>query len=209
MTDLSISVVIPTIEGREDLLARTREAYQEATSSAVTLELLVVRGRPTCGEAWTEGAAAATRRFLHLAADDLEPEPGWDLAGIESAQAGIYPSPRILRPDGSVEACGTLGAGMLLPDTRDLAPASSAPFPFLRRELWAKVGPCPAIHYYADDLLAYRARLAELRVQVRRGYAFTHLEGIAGRDRVVARAMEDRARCLQACADAANERPAG
>lgn len=69
-----ISVVIPTVAGREHSLERCLAAYR----ATADVELIVLADRQTCGVAWQEGIEQATGDYLHLSADDLEPHPGWD-----------------------------------------------------------------------------------------------------------------------------------
>lgn len=194
-----IAVVIPTIRGREALLERTVASYRAHTDHDI--EVIVVRDRPTIGQAWDDGATAALdtgARYLHLSADDVDPCHGWDDAAITASERGHWPSPRITNPDGSLHSCGSMGGGMLLPDCADGTPCGTSPFPFLRLADWRHVAPCLPIHYYADDYLAFRARLAGFEVVVARDYALTHHEGTVGRQRAVARAAQDRAAFLAA-----------
>lgn len=187
-----ISVILPTIAGREQLLEQTIAAYEETTDAE--LELVIVRGHPTCGEAWNAGAELATGDQLLLGADDLPPHHGWDQAALAAAAVGVYPAPWIVNTDGSTLCCGTLGSGLLLTrDARDGLPVSNSPIPFLARDRWPDVGPAIPVHCYSDDYLAYRARLAGLAVEVRRGYRFTHLDGQPGHARLIARSRADRA----------------
>ena len=186
-----ISVVIPTIPGREHLLEQTISRFEQSAD----VEIIVAANHPSCGQAWNAGAEQATGEFLLLGADDLTPDDGWAEAAMNAAARGVYPAPWIVRRDGSTECCGTLGSGLLLTDqARDGLPVCSSPVPFMRREMWEHVGPSLPGHYYSDDWLGYRARLAGLSVQVRRGYRFTHLDGQAGHARLVARSGSDRAR---------------
>lgn len=190
-----ISVVIPTIPGREALLERTIDRI-ERTVWAVNheVEFIVPRGHATCGEGWNAGAEKATGDYLCLAADDMLPEDGgtW-AAAIDAAVAGVYPAPWIVNPDGSTLCCGTLGSGLLLNGSaRDGLPVCNSPVPFMRRELWEQIGPSIPAHCYSDDYLAYRARLAGLSVEVRRAFRFTHLDGQPGHQSLVARAVFDR-----------------
>lgn len=186
-----ITVVIPTIRGREDMFDRTVDAFEDTTDEK--LQFVVVRDRPTCGEAWNDGAELAGGDYLMLAADDMLPHDGWAETAIQAAEGRVYPAPWIKRVDGSTECCGTLGSGLLLDDrARDGLPVCNSPVPFMRRELWLSVGPAIPAHCYSDDYLAYRARLAGLSVEVRRGYVFTHLDGQVGHRPIVARAMADR-----------------
>ena len=193
MTDgeFSISVVIPTIHGRDDLLEQTLDAI-EATAGC-EVEFIVPRGHATCGEGWNAGAARASGDFLMLAADDMIPHEGWAHAAVTAARRGVYPAPLIVNPDGSTLCCGTLGSGLLLTgDARDGLPVCNSPVPFMRTHLWAEIGPSIPAHCYSDDYLAYRARLAGLSVEVRRAFKFTHLDGQPGHGPLVARSMMDR-----------------
>jgi GT2 family glycosyltransferase len=186
---VSVSVVIPTIAGREALLEQTRKAYEANTSVAV--QFIVVRNRPTCGDAWNAGAAVADSDYLHLSADDVLPHEGWFDAAKEAADGGCYPAPRIVRPDGSLEACGSMGGGMLLPECPDKTPCRVSSFPFMRTRDWEHIGPSLPIGYYADDFLSYRAHRHGFEVVVKRDYCLTHLEGLVGRQTLVDRAMQD------------------
>lgn len=195
----TVSVVVPTIPGREDLLERTRSALK-ATSGAHGVQIIVVRNRPTLGQGWNDGAAAADGEFLMLAADDIEPAEGWIDAAIAATWDDVWPSPRILNVDGSLHSCGTMGGGMLMPECSSGTPCGASPFPFMARDVWAEVGPALEVSYYGDDYLSWRARCVGLRVEVVRGYCLTHLEGTVGRSRSVARSAADRATFLAAIA---------
>lgn len=196
-----IAVVIPTLDGREELYEQTVAAYR----ATADVRIITVRNRPTIGQAWQDGAQAAYEAqagdYLHLSADDVIPHEGWSAEVVaETTAFGIYPSPRILNADGSLHSCGTMGGGMLLPECADGTPCGTSPFPFMRIDMWEHIGPCLPIGYYADDYLAWRARDAGLRVEVVRSYCLTHLEGTVGRARSVSRAMQDRAAYLAAIA---------
>jgi hypothetical protein len=193
----AVSVVIPTIRGREELFEQTVTGLEDTTH--VDLQLIVVRDRPTCGEAWNEGASLAGGDYLMLATDDMLPHAGWSEAACDAADADVYPAPWIKRLDGSTECCGTLGCGLLLgEDARDGLPVCNSPIPFMRRKDWPLVGPSIPAHCYSDDYLGYKARLAGLSVEVRRAYLFTHLDGQVGHAPLVARAMSDRAMFAEA-----------
>jgi len=188
---VSVSVVIPTIAGRESLCDSTVAAFR-ATVPTDDLQVIVVRERPTIGRAWNDGAEAADNEYLMLAADDVIPHPGWYEAAVEATERGCYPAPRIEKVDGSLLATGSMGGGWLLTDCADWAPVVSSQFPFLRRYWWREMGPCLDVHYYADDYLAARARAAGINVAYRAGYRLTHMEGTQGRAEMVNRAMVDR-----------------
>lgn len=192
---MTVTVVIPTLYGREETCKRTVTAYEDQGA-----EVLLIRGVPTCGEGWAEGLETAEGDYVLLGVDDMVPHPGALDAGIEAARRGVYPSPRLVLADGTLESCGTLGCGAHHLDecpTGTLAYMSS--LPLATRPAWERIGEPLAIHYYADDHLGYMARRAGLHCAVVREYAFTHLDERHGRDSVVVRAREDRARFLAAC----------
>lgn len=188
---MSVSVVIPTIKGREALVERTVAAFR-ATMPGPDLQIVLVKERMTIGRAWNDGVPACDGEFILLGADDVLPFPGWYDAAAEAARRDYYPAPRLDNPDGSVLATGSMGGGWLLTDCADWAPVVSSQFPFMRREVWAEVGPSLEIHYFADDYLAARARAAGLIPVYREGYRMTHLEGIPGRAEMVNRSGIDR-----------------
>lgn len=182
-----ISVVIPTITGRENLLEQTVAGYR----ATADVEIIVVKNRKSCGEGWNAGASKASGDFLHFSADDLIPQAGWADAGIMAAEEGWWPSPRLLDPDGTIQSDGSMGGGMLLPEHRHIVKCVSSPFPFMETRDWQDIGPCPPLHYYADDYLAAKAREIDLDVMAVPTYCFVHLGGTLGRDKVAARAADD------------------
>lgn len=195
---MTTCIVIPTIPGREVLLSRTIDGYR---ADAPDVRFLIVRDRPTIGEAWTDGAVRALElgaSTIHLAADDIVPHHGAVLAGTLAAEAGTLPSPRILHVGGSLLQCGSLGHGLLLPECATGTPAGSSQFPVLPADVMESILPLPPIHYYADDYVAAAARDRGMDVRVVRDYLFTHLEGSAGRARLIARSAADRETYMQA-----------
>lgn len=190
---MSVTVIIPTIAGREALCERTVAAYK-----AQSVDVLLVKGAPTAGEGWIAGARQTDADFVLLGVDDMEPHSGAIAAGTAAAADGIYPSPRLTLADGSLESCGTLGGGNHLAECPDGTLAYMSSVPIATRESWERIGEPLPIHYYADDHLGYMARRAGLRCEVVREYAFTHHVGTVGRQRMVDRAQQDRATFLEA-----------
>jgi GT2 family glycosyltransferase len=195
-----ISVVVPTIKGREDLCQKTIASFR-ATVPADELQIIIVKDRKAIGTAWNDGAEAAQGEYLMLAADDVIVHPGWAEAAIEAADRSLYPAPRLQKIDGSVLATGSMGGGWLLTDCADWAPVVSSQFPFFSHYVWQEMGPCLDIHYFADDYLAARARSLGMNVVYREPYRITHLEGVAGRDEMVRRSMTDRLQFEQSLAN--------
>lgn len=154
-----LSVVVPTVVGRESHLERTICSYEEHTR--VEIEWLVVHDRPTCGLAWNEGAALATGEYLHITADDLEPDGfDWLRVAVETTDHWGVPLGRVR------EGSETFG--------RDFCRV-----PFCRREWWRDV---PAdMHYYTDnaftELMIERGHVPTVAV----GYDFNHRRAMVGR----------------------------
>lgn len=198
---MKVSAIIPTIQGREELLEQTVESLRD-TANGYDVELLVVRNCPTVGQAWNKGIEEATGTHFWLGADDVTLLPGWLDAAAEAASEGGYPCPRILRPDGSVEACGTVGqSGTIEIEVEDGFPCNSSSFPFVSREDWERVGPSLPVHYFADDYLGFRARVAGLDVRLVRAYSLIHHEGTVGRREKVAQHWDHRAIFLKTIAE--------
>jgi hypothetical protein len=191
-----ISVVIPTVAGREQHLERCVRAYEERTLRPP--EIIVIENRPTCGIAWQEGAEKATGAYIHFSADDLEPHPGWDKAAMVAVAMGWLPAPRILRPDGSLESCGRWEEEQ---DTEDVTEMTR--IPFMSRQQWKLIGPMIDTHYYTDNWISFKGRLAAIETRVHRHYLFTHHWAQEGRGAGMTqdqRMLHDQAIYEQECA---------
>jgi len=164
----TITVVVPTVDGREKHLERCIDAYRNR--SRYPVELIVLENRPTCGAAWIEGAEAATGDYVHFSADDLEPSAGWDVEAVGYASTGIAPSPRILGPDGDTQFCGMHGpnewpSGLLVP---------MSVIPFLSRPMLRAALPLLDAHYFTDNWISWKLYRAGFVTAVARGFEFTH-----------------------------------
>jgi glycosyltransferase involved in cell wall biosynthesis len=162
-----ISIVIPTIRGREEHFQRCLAAYGTNTTS--DFEIIVERDHPAVGPAWNAGAERATGDYLHFTADDLEPHPGWDVPALEAVERGALPAPRVINQRGGLDSCGLHGVEM-----EDWAVVPMSVVPFMSREQWAAIGPVLPIHYFTDNWISWRGARAGWSTVVRRGFAFTH-----------------------------------
>jgi hypothetical protein len=162
-----ITVVVPTIQGREDDYLRCVTAYERTLGNQ--LDLVTIRDFPTCGEAWNEGAKQAKGEFLHLTCDDLEPHGGWHEAAIEAVVRGYLPAPRVVNANGVLDSCGL--HGVELPDK---AIVQMSVIPFMSMEQWDKIGPTLPVHYFSDNWLSWRGAQEGYATVVRRRYEFTH-----------------------------------
>lgn len=170
-----ISIIIPTIQGRELHLDRCVRAYEERTQAEH--EIIVIHDKPTCGIAWQEGAERASGHYIHFSADDLEPHPGWDKAARAAVSLGWLPAPRILKPDGRLESCGRWEEEQATDDLTEMTR-----IPFMSAMQWRMaVAPMLPIHYYTDNWVSFKARLAGIETRVHRHYLFTHHWAMQGR----------------------------
>ena len=164
-----VSVIVPTVPGREDHLERCVTAYAALAMGNYALDLIIESDHPAVGIAWQAGADRARGEFLHLTNDDIEPRPGWHAPAIEAVERGHLPAPQVYGPEGDPQALpawGTLGV--------DWAPVAMTTLPFCSRAQWEAIGPVARLHYYSDDFISYRGRKAGWGTVLRSGYAFTH-----------------------------------
>jgi hypothetical protein len=171
-----ISVIIPTITGREHWLKRCVGTYN-LTLCSTSYEIIVLTDRPSCGIAWNEGIAKAKGNYIHLTADDIEPKHiMWWGAAKASADRGELPAARILNTDGSLQSCGT--DHLEHPEGEE---AFVARIPFATREQFDAIGPMMNEHYMGDYWFSHRGRQVGLRSVVRRDYCFYHHYAQEGR----------------------------
>lgn len=170
-----ISVPIPTIAGREKLLAQAIKSYQDTAN----VEILVSRGAGmTCGLGWTTGADKATGDYIAFGADDVEMLPGWAEAAIALCDENKLPAAVVLNTDGTVQSCG--GAwGEMEPHGAVTRYSRS---PVIKREWWEFVGPIPAeLHYFTDDWVTWRCRQHGIEPVVSHDYRYVHHLSSVGR----------------------------
>lgn len=159
---MTVSVVIPTVAGREASLERTYDAYARTCPDGTRLQMIVVQDRPTCGHAWITGVELASGDYLHVTADDLEPHPGWLEAGLACLRDHqAIPSPWLDLPGGGTD--GEVGI--------DGTPARMTPVPLLPLDWWPGV---PPIGYWSDYALSDRLLAAGRRIVWCHAYRFTH-----------------------------------
>jgi GT2 family glycosyltransferase len=172
-----IDLIVPTIEGREASLERCLASFPG-------LNHIVVKGKPTCGEAWIEGIKRSGADYLLLCADDIEADPDCDLtACVEAVDDGYLPAPIVYCPDGSVESAGgdMNVPGCLLRDVQpDWTPVDFTPMPFLSRAQIRKIRMIPA-HYMTDVFASHRGRRLGITTVLRKPYRLIHHHEMVGR----------------------------
>lgn len=168
-----ISVIVPTIKGREHWLERCEAAYRATTED---FEFIVLNDYPTCGAAWNEGLQQAKGDYINLSADDLEPQTDWWVYGILAVDAGIIPCPRILNPDGTLQSCGTFAE-----EAEDGTPSVVARVPFFSREMAEVFYPIFENHYMGDHWITWKGNQHGWPTLVVRKMVFTHHFAMEGR----------------------------
>lgn len=159
-----LSVVIPTLTGREETLKRCRKAYLE--TGPPDMELITVRDKASWPEACNEGYRKAKGDRLHFTADDLEPLPGWwqeALPWLDDHDE--LPAPRVFDPDGRWDNAIDGPDGAIPEFTR---------IPLMTRNQWERIGPWPEYNYVADVWLSGRGRTLGIETRMIHSYAFIH-----------------------------------
>lgn len=163
-----LSVIIPTIDGREEHFEKCYESYKPLQDCGYA-EIIVVTNRPSCGLAWQAGAEHCTGDYIHLTCDDIVAKPGWHTAAIEAVSQGFIPAPRVYGQNGEPQYQPRWGQ-----EAADWEEVHMTSLPFCSREQWEKIVPLFTAHYYTDDFFSYRAARAGWPPRVRHGYDFTH-----------------------------------
>jgi len=167
-----ISVVIPTIAGREDWLKNCLAAY-EAVSPADT-QYIVIKDQPTCGHGWVEGNKEATGNYVQFSADDLEPTERWWVDPVEMLKCGIIPACNVLTPKYLPATCDSpLG---------DMGHWPNVQVPLLTKEMLEDPRWLLPIHYGSDDWISYWAVKKGYQVVRSERYRMLHHVAEEGRD---------------------------
>jgi hypothetical protein len=174
-----LSLVIPTVRGREEYLERALDAY--TSRAECPTQMILVHDQESCGRAWNLGAQRARGDYIHLGADDVEPHEGYATAAIEAVEKGAIPSAVYYNPAGELEwANGPAGS---MPG-EDWEPCQdgmrkdgwymTAMAPFCSAAQYERIGPTIDAHYGSDDFFSFRAVKCGYPIVLRTAFAFTH-----------------------------------
>lgn len=162
-----ISVIIPTITGREESLAKVLDAYRERTPG-YELEFVTPLNEHNWPTGCNVGQRKATGDIFAFGSDDLEPLEGWADAAIATLANNELPAPQVW--DWKVE-------GRPVNEGQDGPPGSITAFTrvvCLTRAMAEAIGPWPDIDYYADNWVSDKARSLGWETRVTAGYGFIH-----------------------------------
>lgn len=175
-----ISIIIPTIEGREESLQRAFNAYSQTTPPGT--EILVTGPHETCGEAWQSGAQKVSGDYICFGADDHEALPGWWEPLVEAIDVyNVLPCSVVFNPDGSVQSAGMSNWQPHEYIPRDWHPVEHTLTPFVSRRQLNLVAPIPPIHFCSDLWFSARLRHFGIPTIVRTGSHVIHHNHPVGR----------------------------
>ena len=165
-----ITVVLPTITGREESLQTTIASY-ESTLEGRDYDIVVIQDAPTWPTACNEGYYKSDSPYILFGADDLDALPGWWDAGKAALEERPMelPAPRVYDyfppPEGLFMNESDGADGDLTHFTR---------VPLMSKVQWETVGPWPEIDYYADIWVSEKARTLGIRTRMVYGFDFCH-----------------------------------
>jgi hypothetical protein len=175
-----LSVVVPTISGREESLEITLRSYEE-TLAGDDYEIIIIQDAPTWPEGCNEGHSKVDAEYYLFGADDLDALPGWWEAGRAALEERPLelPAPRVYDiPEGWAEP------NWRLLSEKDGADGELTHFtrvPLMSRAQWETVGPWPPLIYYADMWVSEKARTLGIRTRMVYGFDFFHRWSQIGR----------------------------
>ena len=162
-----ISVIMPTITGREESRERMAQAYRDR-SDGYLIEVISPKDYPNWPASCNVGQKRAHGSIFAFGSDDLEPLAGWADAMVECLERGELPAPQVwnwhlkgLPADLAVDG----PPGSIPAFTRVVA---------LTRDMAKAIGPWPEIDYYADNWVSDKARTLGWETRVTAGYNFIH-----------------------------------
>lgn len=162
--------MLPTISGREESLARAIASYAD-TLTGCSHEVIIVKDEPTWPEACNAGYYQSKGDVILFSADDLEALPGWWKKPLKHlSEHDELPAPRVY--DFKGEFGGRQFSNSLDGQDGDIPPFTR--IPIMRRDQWERIGPWPAMIYYADIWLSEKARTLGIETRMVYGFDFFH-----------------------------------
>lgn len=208
-----VSVIIPTVEGRERYLKRCIEGYETRHNTEHEIEIIVEKGHDHGGKAWQLGSEKATGDYLHLTNDDIV--PGYDYLEplVDAVDQGFVPItivvntiPEILdknsmpfndNPTPENQSWAFEGPPYIPEDWNNPDPNNDSLYPslpFCSVRQWKNIGPMIYSHYGTDKWFGWKAKQAGYSQVVRNKSIFYHyaasekregvIEGWLGHDRL-------------------------
>jgi len=173
-----LTVVVPTITGREESLQQTLDSY-DVTLGGKDHDIVIIQDAPTWPEACNEGYHKSDSQYYLFGADDLDAEPGW----WEAGKAALLERPMELPAPRVYDNHGPNGTRWFMneKDGEDGALTHFTRVPLMSKEQWEIVGPWPPLIYYADMWVSEKAKTLGLRTRMVYGFDFFHRWSQIGR----------------------------
>lgn len=180
---MHVTVVIPTVDGREDHL---QTCLAGIANQPYDTEIIILRNRPTCGQAWMEGSILSCGDYLWFAADDVYPEAGFFAGMIEAVDAGYCPAAVVYESDGILQSAGIEGMDCYRPESvTDWMRVSHTATPFMSENQWLALAPhaemMAQLHYCSDMLHSAVMKKHGIDTVVRTNARLVHYNAAPGR----------------------------
>lgn len=170
-TSADVSIVIPTVTGREKWLDRCARAYELQCPKA---QIIVIKDEKSCGIAWQKGCELSDRKYVHFTADDILPGSDWVREAAQCLDNGSIPAATVVDSRGRLAVCDSpLGDMGLWPNVL---------VPLLTQDLLSSGEWLAPIHYGSDDWVTYTAVRRGFQVTRLTTYRMTHYVAGEGRD---------------------------
>jgi hypothetical protein len=169
-----ISVIVPTVAGREAIFERTIAAYRD-TLAGIDYELIAPRNYDAIGKAWQAGLDQAHGDLIQFGLDNAIPQAGWYDAARSTLAKNVIPAAWMSLENGDTWACGSLGGGLVLSKCADWTPCRQSGLWCATDVMCRAVGSFLPIHYYTDDDWFWRAQLSGYTCVVRLDYHFVRI----------------------------------
>ena len=163
-----ISIIVPTITGREEWLEKCLKGYKLTAPDA---EVIVVKDQPSCAEGWQKGYEQSSGDYLHFTADDIVPGYDWYPAAIEMLDRGVLPVASVF--EGRKR--------FICPTPMNVLKVM---IPFLTRDMMELGNWFLPIHHGSDDWVTYRAVQLGIPVEFCPQYVIHHYTAPEGRSAV-------------------------
>lgn len=163
---MTLSILIPTVGGRDEMLMRVIAAHREQHPDARILPL----GGYSWGEGLNQLATIAFGDYWLCGCDDILPHAGWFEPARAMLDSGLTPATRYFDSDGAPLRYGTDDAphGERIDWCRSF---------LLTRAIFEEVGPFIDTTWWADINYSERLRASGREITACDGFSFTHLDG--------------------------------
>lgn len=163
-----LSIVIPTITGREETLDRCLNSYTQYTPHFDDVDVVIIQDAPNWPAACNEGFRQSLGDVIHFTADDLEATEGWLPDALTMClERNELPAPVVYNHslDGEWDNRYDGADGAVTHFTR---------IPMMTRCQWEEIGEWPEIPYASDVWVSERGRQVGIETRMVYSYRFVH-----------------------------------